>query len=145
MFISEKNLRTRRASFAPSFCTFWCFNAGVGGLIGFLGHTFIADEVAESIGWPKENPFQFEVGVANLSYGVLGLLCIWIRGTFWIAVGLGFSVFLLGAAYGHIADIVVHENYAPNNAGAMLYADILIPLMILGLLIVDRRGQSQAS
>ena len=47
------------------------FLVGVPGIVGFSGHVFNADQVAESIGWPKGNPFQYEVGIANLSYGVL--------------------------------------------------------------------------
>ena len=39
-----------------------------------MGHTFAADEVAESIGWPTGNPFQTEVAVANLAIGTLGIL-----------------------------------------------------------------------
>jgi hypothetical protein len=45
-----------------------------GGLSGFFGHVFTPDIVAESIGWPKGNPFQQEMGFANLALGVLGLI-----------------------------------------------------------------------
>src|SRR6476659_8155319 len=33
-----------------------------------------ADDVARSIGWPPGSPFQWEVGVADLGWGVLGVL-----------------------------------------------------------------------
>jgi hypothetical protein len=39
------------------------------------------------IGWPPGNPFQFEVGVHDGAWGVLGFLCIWIGGLFWLHVG----------------------------------------------------------
>jgi hypothetical protein len=42
---------------------------GLGGLMGFLGHTFMAREIAVKIGW-QPSPFQFEVAVANLAFGV---------------------------------------------------------------------------
>ena len=45
---------------------------GIQGFIYAGGHLFFPDPIAESIGWPKGNPFQWEVGLANLSYGVLG-------------------------------------------------------------------------
>jgi Family of unknown function (DUF6790) len=32
--------------------------------------------VAESIGWPAGNPFQLEVGVANLAVGILGIVAM---------------------------------------------------------------------
>jgi hypothetical protein len=56
-----------------------------------------------------------------LAFGVLGVLCLWFRRGFWAATTIGFAVFIEGAAYGHIRDIVVHHNYAPGNAGVVLY------------------------
>ena len=47
---------------------------GVAGIIGATGHLFKADDVARSIGWPTGSPFQWEVGVADLGWGVLGVL-----------------------------------------------------------------------
>jgi hypothetical protein len=44
------------------------------GLSGFFGHVLTPDAVAESIGWPKNSPFQQEIGFANLALGVLVLL-----------------------------------------------------------------------
>lgn len=44
------------------------------GLGGFFGHAFISDIVAESMGWPARNPFQLEVGFANLSFGTVGIV-----------------------------------------------------------------------
>ena len=68
---------------------------GVGGLMGFLGHTFKARDIALKIGW-QPSPFQFEVAVANLAFGVLGILCIWQRRGFRTATGIGYAIFLLG-------------------------------------------------
>ena len=76
---------------------------GVGGLIGFLGHTFMAREIAVKIGW-QPSPFQFEVAVANLAFGVLGIMCIWQRRGSWTATGIGYGICLLGSAYGHFRD-----------------------------------------
>jgi hypothetical protein len=114
----------------------WFFFAavGLGGVWAFMGHAFEADEVAKQIGWPSGNPFQFEVAVANLSYGVLGLLCLHYRGLFRWATAVVYSVFLWGAAYGHIYEIAVNNNHEPGNAGFVLYADIITPLLLLGML-----------
>ena len=105
------------------------FNMGVSGLYAFLGHAFIPDQVAEYIGWPPGSPFQFEVAVANLAFGTLGILCFWLRGRFWLATIIGVSVFTVGAAYGHVADMMHNHNYAPGNAGAPLYADVVRPIV----------------
>ena len=110
---------------------------GINGIFAFMGHAFKADAVAHSIGWPAGSPFQFEIAIANLSYGILGILCIWLRANFWVATVLGHTAFSFGAAFGHIRDIIVNKNYAPNNAGPLLWiGDITIPLVTLILLFV---------
>ncbi|MHB9098481.1 MAG: DUF6790 family protein [Syntrophales bacterium] len=112
-------------------------NVGLSGLLAFYGHAFLADKVATSIGWTAGSPFQFEVAVANLAFGVLGVLCIRFRDGFWLATGIGYATFLFGAAYGHIREMTTAGNYAVNNAGPILYiGDIAMPAMILILLLV---------
>jgi hypothetical protein len=36
---------------------------------GFFAHAFLADEVADSIGWPTGSPFQLEVAFATWRSG----------------------------------------------------------------------------
>ena len=111
---------------------------GLGGLLGFLGHTFKAREIALKIGW-QPSPFQFEVAVANLAFGVLGIMCIWQRRGFRTATGIGYSIFLLGCAYGHLREMILHGNFAPYNVGPVLWVnDLAVPLLILLLLVVRR-------
>ena len=121
----------------------WFLVIGIGleGIWGFMGHFFNPDKVAKFIGWPKGNPFQREIAFSNLSYGIAGVLCFWITGTFWIAVGLVSAVFSYGAAYGHIIEMKKNKNYAPGNAGPVLYiAGILKPTVVLILLILYFTG-----
>jgi hypothetical protein len=114
------------------------FFAGLGGLMAFLGHTFKAQEIALKIGW-QPSPFQFEVAVADLAFGVLGILCIWQRRGFWTATGIGYAIFLLGCAYGHYQDMTQHGNFSPYNVGLVLWVnDLAIPVVILLLLLVRR-------
>ena len=115
--------------------------AGVGGVLGFLGHTFMAREIALKIGW-QPSPFQFEVALANLAFGVLGVLCLWQRQGFWTATGIGYATFLLGCGYGHLRDMIVHHNYAPYNVGLVLWLnDLAVPLAILVLLLMRRQNE----
>ena len=65
---------------------------GVASVLTFIADEFFADWMAASLGWPAGNPFQSLVAVANLSVGVLGILCYWIRGNFWVATVIGFSI-----------------------------------------------------
>ncbi len=115
--------------------------AGLGGVLGFLGHTFMAREIALKIGW-QPSPFQFEVALANLAFGVLGILCLWQRQGFWTATGIGYATFLLGCGYGHLRDMIVHHNYAPYNVGLVLWLnDLAVPLAILVLLLLRRQNE----
>lgn len=108
---------------------------GVLSVFFFISHTLLAKSTAQSIGWPAGNPFQSEVAVANLTIATLGILCYWMRGSFWVATVIAFSVQWLGAAVVHIREIVVAADYAPNNAGMTLYLDILIPVILIALLV----------
>ncbi|MBN1283307.1 MAG: hypothetical protein JXA24_06010 [Proteobacteria bacterium] len=112
------------------------FNIGFAGLAAFYGHAFIPAEAASFIGWPAGSPFQFEVAAANLAFGLLGVLCVWLRSTFRLATIIGYSVFLIGAAYGHIQQMSLAQNYAPGNAGAPLYVDVIAPPILLALWII---------
>jgi hypothetical protein len=116
-------------------------SVGVGGLLAFMGHTMRAEEVAKSIGWPAGNPFQFEVAMTNLAFGVLGLLCLKFRDHFWTATIVGYGIFLEGAGCVHIHEIVKAGNWSINNAGPILVADILFPLFLLALLILAKSGR----
>jgi hypothetical protein len=112
-------------------------NIGLGSLLAWYGHTFMADEIALKIGWQPGSPFQFEVALADLSWGVCGVLCIWLREGFWTATGIGSSVFLLGCAFGHIRQIIHEGNMAIYNAGPVLWiGDLAVPIAILALLFL---------
>jgi Family of unknown function (DUF6790) len=123
---------------------FLVIGVGVWGLVNFFLHTVRADETARQIGWPTGNPFQSEVAVTSLALAVLGLLCFFVasRG-FWTATVISLSVFYLGAAVGHIHEMVAHGNFEPGNAGFPFVLDIALPVVLIGLLIADRATAPQ--
>jgi uncharacterized protein DUF6790 len=106
---------------------------GVAGIIGATGHLLKADDVARSIGWPTGSPFQWEVGVADLGWGVLGVLSPAYGRGFWLATIIMASIFLLGAAVGHVKQMVVAKNLAPGNAGLIFGADVVVPIFLIVL------------
>ena len=111
------------------------FNVGVMGFLAAFAHIFMGPETAKLIGWEPGSPFQFEMGMANLSYGVLGVLAYFIRGNFWIAVIVGWSVLLLGCFVGHLMDYILHGNNAPYNIGVYVwFNDLILPFLTFGLL-----------
>ena len=112
---------------------------GVASVLTFIADAFFAEQMATSLGWPAGNPFQSLVAVANLTIGVLGILCYWKRENFWVATVIAFAVWWPGAAVVHIRDTVVSGNHAPNNTGVTVYMDILVPVILVALLIYYER------
>ncbi|URR34714.1 hypothetical protein NBE99_08675 [Thermosynechococcus sp. HN-54] len=130
----QPHQRTRTGIIHVSLLYLLVVFVGIGGMMGALVHTFDAEATARKIGWLPGSPFQFEVAMANLAFGILGLLCIWQRGLFWTATGIGFSVYVLGCAYGHYRQMLL-GNFAPYNAGWGIWLyDVAVPLLILALL-----------
>ena len=135
----DKGPRTRHRVIGMFLLSILVVSIGISSLIGFVGHIFFADQIAADIGWAAGSPFQREIGFANLAIGILGITCIWLRGNYWIATVIATTIFLWGAAYGHVMDIIENGNYAPGNAGGVLYDDILVPLITVVLLAAYMR------
>lgn len=106
---------------------------GVNGIVAGSGHLFMPGTVADSIGWPRGTPWQWEVGLAGLAWGVLGVMSPSFDRDFWLATIVATSIFLLGAAVGHVRQLVTTHNLSPGNAGAILYTDIAIPVIAIAL------------
>lgn len=114
---------------------------GFGSIWGFTGHFFFSDSVARDIGWATGSPFQLELAFYHLGLGVVGILAWWIRDHLWTGLVLAKSIFLYGAAYVHVRDIILFDNYAPSNAGfEVLYlGDLILPTLIVALWIAYQR------
>ncbi len=121
------------------FAYFLLFSIGLSNIYNFVLHVFFGEMTAGFIGW-AQSPFQAEVGFASLGFGVVGLLAF--RGSYGLRLGavVAPSLFLLGAAGGHIYQMVTRDNFAPGNAGAIFYTDILIPIFGLVMLGLERRN-----
>jgi hypothetical protein len=112
------------------------YGVGVGGLVAAIGHTVFADQVAVSIGWPTGSGFQFEVAMANLGLGFIGNWCAFTHSRgFWLATIVMTTVYLVGAAVGHVRDMVVAKNHAVNNAGFIFYWDLILPALLIALYV----------
>jgi hypothetical protein len=114
------------------------FSVGLTSLLAFIGLTFMTDFVALYSGWPA-CPFEKQLGNVNLGYAVLGILCIWKGDEFWLATIIGLSIWLLGDAVGHLADMILNGNYTPGNVGVPLYTDIIVPVALIILYAVYQK------
>lgn len=122
---------------------FLLFSVGFSFFYNFVMHSFFGEMAARFIGW-QQSPFQFEVGTASLGYAVVGFLAF--RGSLGMraAAVVGPSMFLLGAAGGHIYQMITEHNFAPGNAGIIFYTDLLIPIVGFVLLGLHARCQRSA-
>jgi 4-amino-4-deoxy-L-arabinose transferase-like glycosyltransferase len=120
----------------------YLFGVGVAGsgIGGFFGHFFISDSVAESIGWPTGNPFQLEVGFANLAVGILGIVAMGRRDGFREATVIAVTVLGVGAAIVHARDIIETGNLAPGNT-LQNVGNLLKPALLIGFLAASRRAE----
>ena len=127
--------RTAAVVVEAVFAYYLLFSVGLAFLYNFVMHVFFGAMTARFIGW-DDSPFQTEVGMASLGYAAVGFLAV--RGGFGMraAAVVGPAVFALGAAGVHIYQMIAAGNFAPGNAGLVLYTDIggpLIGLILLGL------------
>ncbi len=120
------------------FAWFLLFSIGVSFFYNFVMHVFFGEMVARFIGW-EPSPFQTEVGMASLGFSAVGFLAF--RGGFGLraAAVVGPACFLLGAAAGHVHQMLVAHNFEPGNAGVIFYTDIGIPIIGFALLWLQHR------
>jgi hypothetical protein len=134
--------RSRRSSAARITGTYlvylFFFYVGVMGLFTAYYHVFLPVESSARIGW-STSPYEYEVGMADLTIGVLGVLCVFFRGEFWLATAVANAVWLLGDAVGHLRDMQARSNHAEYNAGPFLIFEFVVPVLMLALLFYHRR------
>ena len=125
-YLAKTAPRTRADLIEALFSWFLFFSVGVSFFYNFVMHTFFGEMSAKFIGWAN-SPFQLEVGFASLGFAVVGFLAFRRSFDLRLAAVVGPSLFLLGAAGGHIYQMISTGNFAPGNAGIIFYTDILIP------------------
>src|SRR6204780_4695335 len=109
--------RSNRAAIARTYLLYLLLvYVGLMGVLTAYAHVFRPIQTSASIGW-STSPYEYEVGMADLTVGVLGLLCLKFRGNFWLATAIANAVWLLGDAVGHVRQMELNNNHAANNSG----------------------------
>jgi hypothetical protein len=113
---------------------FWA--VGIGMAINFVMHSVFGDYAAETIGW-AQSPFQLELALSSLGFAIIAIIIHRRRSQFSAkaAVIIGVAVMGLGAAAGHVYQMIVNHDYAVNNTGLLLGSDIAINLFGIALVI----------
>lgn len=106
------------------------FALGLTGVYTFIMHAFFSETAAAAIGWAT-SPFQFEVAVADLALGILGIVSFRASLGFRAATVIAAVCMLWGDAAGHVYQMIVNQNFAPGNAGSWFWLDLFIPFLLL--------------
>src|ERR1700727_2744340 len=135
--------RSSRAAIAATYLPYLLvIYVGLMGLLTAYAHVFRPEETSASIGW-STSPYEYEVGMADLTVGVLGVLCLKFSADFWLATAIANAVWLLGDAVGHVRQMTLNNNHTSNNSGIFLVTEIIMPLVILSLALYDPRREGK--
>jgi hypothetical protein len=110
------------------------FALGCTSIYAAIMHLFFAQMSAAEIGWAT-SPFQFEVGMADLALGVLGVLSFRAHYGFRLATVIAAICMFWGDAAGHIYQMIMFNNFNPGNAGSWFAMDVIVPAILLLCLV----------
>lgn len=114
----------------------------VTGIISFVSHFILYKEDAAHLGWSSEKPFfQWEVGFANLAFGLIALfayLANWGIQAEACAV-LGYGLYLLQSSLLHVWRSAVEKRipsgyFYRSAVGGMLYSVCLVIFGVIGVM-----------
>ncbi|MDE3047973.1 MAG: hypothetical protein KGI83_06445, partial [Verrucomicrobiota bacterium] len=111
--------------------------AGVTGVYAFIAHAFFPETAAQLIGWTN-SPFQYEVAIAGLTMGVLGLFSWKASRGFCLASVMANCLWFFGDAIGHVIRIYSMHDMQIGNAGSWFWTDVLVPLILIAAWIASR-------
>jgi hypothetical protein len=137
--------RSSGAAIASTYLVYlFFFYVGLMGLLTAYAHVFRPVETSASIGW-LTSPYEYEVGMADLTVGVLGALCL--KYSWRLLVGDGNCKRSLvagrrGRAYS--ADDAEQQSRL-HQPGIFLVTEIIMPLVILFLTLHYRRREGKVT
>lgn len=104
---------------------------------GFF-HIVFPHIAASSIGW-QVSPFQFEIGVADASIGIVAIVSFWRSLDFKGPVVGYLSLFSIGVAYGHFREAFQAGDTSKNNFGLLLVITLVHAVLLPVLYVLARK------
>ena len=118
------------------------FPLGLTAIYAFIMHVFYPDFTAATIGWPN-SPFQYEVAMADLGFGVIALLSFRASYGFRLATVIANTCWLWGDTVGHSYQMIVYRNFSLGNAGSWFYMDVFLPVILLICIVGLKRREGK--
>ena len=106
---------------------------GIVGMLAFIRHVIFHKSDAARLGWETDRPdWMFEVGFANLAFGLIGLLAVMLKSGLnaQALILLGYAIYLLQAASLHGYRYFTDEKRSP----ARLWRSFLATLLFSGMM-----------
>ena len=110
---------------------------GLVGVIGLITNIIKADENAKSLGWPG-GPFQIKYGFSQLGLGVMGILCIWFKGGFWLGTLFNMYIYGVSGLWSHVAEMRKLGKATRNDIGNIII-DVIYQAVLTVLYIYARQ------
>ncbi len=111
---------------------------GITSIYVFIMHIFFPDFSSTLYGW-QMNPFQIEMAMSNLGYGVIAILSFKANYHFRLATVIAVTCWLWGNALGHLYQIQVLHVLSPDKAGSWILTDMFTPLILIISIIKLKR------
>lgn len=115
---------------------------GIQGIASGVMQTFFSESVINYVRWPF-SPFMQELGLANISYGILGVLSPWMSRGWKTATATGYALFLFFTGLRHAIEIL-HVGMNPGNSGAFAYVDYIMSCIFFILLALRYKNDLNA-
>jgi hypothetical protein len=113
---------------------------GIQGLASGITQTFYSGYVTQYVQWPF-SPFILELGLANISYGILGILSPWMSRGWQNATAFGYALFLFFTGMRHTIEII-EKGINAGNSGSFMYVDNILCYIFFALLFLRYREDS---
>ncbi|SFS02382.1 DUF6790 family protein [Anaeromicropila populeti] len=93
---------------------------GLVALIGVVENIILAEKSSKSLGWPG-GPYQYKYGFSQLGLGIMGVLSIWLRGSFWAGTIVTMYIYGISGLFCHTQLMVQNKKIdAPNVANLIM-------------------------
>lgn len=123
--INKQNLPFIRLAFTY----FLLFNVFLKALPVAIAAVFHGQEMAIENGWCF-SPMYAQYGIAIGSMGLMGLVALFIRGTFRLAVGTTFGLFLLLSALTHIVQVAHGFEFVTPDIVTLITSNLMTAILL---------------
>lgn len=115
---------------------------GLTGIYGFFMHTFMHEMVAKAYGL-KPSGFQIELGLANLGFGLLGILCYKKDFSFRKATTIAAVIYWFGSWIVQSLKMLEAKKFTLAYSLSWYAMDFIVPTLLVVFLLLSSKESSR--